>query len=227
MCLLVVFCQLTFADLLGRPDEREPVLLVQLDPQLAARASGRSPGSRTSRSRSQPRRPRRRSSRRRSSPPRRAPRRARSPRAGRRRGRAGRSCAPGSGRSSRSAARAGAAPPASSVRANDRVRVADRDRGQLDALAVDLDRLDLADLDVADGHRDRPVVREPSRGTLRPPAEIVTRSAPARRSEPGRRDPAAVARRTPPRSRRGSRSRSRPPSPSAATTSSTPSEPMP
>src|SRR5688572_32184689 len=35
MCLLVVFGQLTFADLLGRPDECEPVLLVEFDAQLA------------------------------------------------------------------------------------------------------------------------------------------------------------------------------------------------
>ena len=43
------------------------------------------------------------------------------------------------------------------VAADDRVRVADGDRGQLDPLVLQLDRLGLPHLDVADAHRDRPV----------------------------------------------------------------------
>ena len=71
-----------------------------------------------------------------------------------------------SGPSRSSSSRLGVAP-------HDRVRVADRHRGQLDPLAVELDRLGLPHLDLPDAHRDRPVVADAA-GYARPATAIVT-----------------------------------------------------
>ena len=60
------------------------------------------------------------------------------------------------------------------VAAHDRVRVADGHRGQLDALVLQLDRLDLPHLDVSDAHRDRPVVANRGGSYDRPETAIVT-----------------------------------------------------
>ena len=148
-------------------------------------ASARSPGSRTSRSRSRPPRRRPRSSRRRSSPPRRAPRRARSPRAGRRRGRAGRSSAPGSARASRSAGRAGAGRPARRSRRTTACGLPTETGGQLDPLAAELDRLRLAAPRPSRRPSRRCRRRERSPGTRgrRPRSSRAT--AAARSREPG------------------------------------------
>ena len=70
---------------------------------------------------------------------------------------------------------------ASGSRADDRVRVADRDRGQLDPLAGELDRLDLAHRDVADGDLDRAVLAHVA-GYVRVPTAIETCSSPQRRA---------------------------------------------
>ena len=107
-CIRTLAPSVALADLLGRADERDPRLVVELDPKLAAGhadgdgalapavrdGGGRSgDGARARRARLARRR---------------APTRARSARSGRRRGRAGRSSAPGSARAARSAGRAGA-----------------------------------------------------------------------------------------------------------------------
>ena len=57
---------------------------------------------------------------------------------------------------------------------DDRMRVADGHRRQLDPLVAELDRLGLPHLDVADAHRDRAVVADRPPDTTRPRRAIVT-----------------------------------------------------
>ena len=98
----------------------------------------------------------------------------------------------------------------SDVGAHDRVRVADRDRRQLDVLAVELHRLDLADLGLPDAPSRSSRPRAVAPGSCgRPHADRHSLARPTRSSEPARRDPAAVAGELRHASRPGSRSRSR------------------
>ena len=146
--------------------------------------------------RSRPRRPRRR---RRSSPealvsP--APRSQTSTvsSCARRRGRAGRSCARGTARAPRSAGRGAAARRASARRARmTACGLPTETAVSSTRSSLELDRLDLPHLDVADVHRDRSVVADGCRVRRARQSRSSRRSAPVAAASQRGGDPAAVA----------------------------------
>ena len=81
---------------------------------------------------------------------------------------------------------------AARVEPDDRVRVPDGDRGELDLLLAELDCLGLPHLDLTDPHRDRAIVADRGRvGAAGDADRHLWRRRPG--AQPGRRDPAPVA----------------------------------